>query len=106
MPEKTKEEYEKERAEAAKQLEALMHMNAPKNLGEGVTTGVGNIIQGAVGAAGVAVLLPTMGLAVGARQVCLCVGCACAEEACEVLTVRAGLGSFTAVFPEASRTHK
>ena len=38
--------------------EAILSTNAPKNLREGVAQGVSNIVGAAVGAAGVAVLLP------------------------------------------------
>lgn len=63
----TKEEQERERDEAKVQLEELLNTSRPKNLAQGVGGGVSNIVAGAVGAAGVAVLLPTIGLASGLR---------------------------------------
>ena len=65
MAKKSKEELQKEQEEAKKQVEALLNASKPKNLREGVGHGVSNILAGAVGGAGVAVLAPTMGLAVG-----------------------------------------
>jgi DnaJ domain len=64
---KTPEELKRERDEAKEQWDQIMSTSRPKNLGEGVSTGVSNVIAGAVGAAGVAVLLPTLGLVTGAR---------------------------------------
>lgn len=66
MP-KTEEEIAQERAKAQEQLESILSTSRPKNLGEGLATGVNNIVGGAVGAAGIAVLAPTMGLALGLR---------------------------------------
>jgi DnaJ-domain-containing protein 1 len=66
MP-KTKEELEKEQQEAKEKLDALLNQSKPKNLRQGVGNGVNNILAGAIGGAGVAVLAPTMGLAVGLR---------------------------------------
>lgn len=63
----TAEEQQREREEAKQQLENLLNTSRPKNLGEGVSGGLSNIVAGAVGAAGVAVLLPTIGLATGLR---------------------------------------
>jgi len=59
---------EKEREEASAQLESILSTSRPKNLQQGLGRGVGNIVAGAVGAAGVAVILPTAGLAMGMRQ--------------------------------------
>ena len=67
MHKKTDEELAAERAAAQEQLESILSTSRPKNLGEGLSTGVGNIVAGAVGAAGIAVLAPTLGLAVGLR---------------------------------------
>lgn len=36
--------------------------SAPKGIGQGITAGVGNIVGGAVGAAGIAVMAPTLGM--------------------------------------------
>jgi len=74
--EKTKEEQyadlKKQQAEAAQQLSEMLGSsggpNTPKNLGQGLTSGVSNIVGGAVGAVGIAVLAPTAGLAMGASQ--------------------------------------
>jgi len=70
--EKTKEEKEaelkKKQEEAAQQLNDMLSQSAPKNLGQGLTSGVSNIVGGAVGAVGIAVLAPTAGLAMGASQ--------------------------------------
>jgi curved DNA-binding protein CbpA len=68
MSKKTEEEIALEREKAKEQLEAILCTSRPKNLGEGVSTGLNNIISGAVGAAGVAVLAPTVGLAFGLRS--------------------------------------
>lgn len=65
MPEKSKEELKKEQEEAKKQIEGILAQSKPKNFREGAVHGVGNIVAGAVGGAGVVVLAPTMGLAVG-----------------------------------------
>jgi hypothetical protein len=67
MTKKSAAELEAERAAAQEQLEAILSTSRPKNLAEGVSSGVGNIVAGAVGAAGIAVLAPTLGLAVGLR---------------------------------------
>jgi len=67
MAKKSKEELEKEQKEAAEQLSQMMKTSKPKNLGQGLQRGVGNILAGAVGGVGIAVLAPTMGLAAGAR---------------------------------------
>jgi hypothetical protein len=68
MPEKTAIQLKKERDEATKQLQAVLDASRPKGLKQGVASGCGNIVQGAVGAAGFAVIGPTMGLAVGLKQ--------------------------------------
>jgi DnaJ-domain-containing protein 1 len=65
---KTKEQLEKEQAEAKEKLESLLSMNRPKNLTQGVSKGVNNIVGGAIGGVGVAVLAPTLGLGVGLKQ--------------------------------------
>lgn len=58
---------QKERDEAKVQLDQLLKQTRPKNLSEGVSGGCSTIVSGAVGGAGVAVLLPMMGLAAGVR---------------------------------------
>ena len=65
MTQKKKEELEAERAEAQKQLEQILSSSRPKNLGEGLSSGLSNIVAGAVGAAGVAVLGECYTLAYG-----------------------------------------
>lgn len=58
----------KQQEEATEQLESMLKQTNPKNLGQGITRGAGNIVGGAVGAVGIAVLAPTAGLAVGSRE--------------------------------------
>lgn len=65
---KSQEDLKREREQAAEQLAAILQARQPKGLKEGVVSGASNIVTGAVGAAGIAVLAPTMGLAVGLRQ--------------------------------------
>lgn len=66
---KAEEEKRKQEAEEAKQqLNDMLKQTAPKNLGQGLTTGVGNILGAAVGAAGIIVLVPTVGLAAGVKH--------------------------------------
>ena len=65
---KNEEELKREREQAAEQLAAILQARQPKGLKEGVVSGASNIVTGAVGAAGIAVLAPTMGLAVGLQQ--------------------------------------
>jgi len=67
-PAKKTEEQQKELDEAVKDLNAVIGKNRPKNVVDGTTAGVGNIVGGAVGAVGVVVLMPTLGLAVGTKQ--------------------------------------
>jgi len=67
-PSKTPEELKKEQEEAKAQLEAMFAPSRPKNLVQGVGTGVSNIVSGAVGGVGVAVLAPTAGLAMGMQN--------------------------------------
>ena len=58
----------KEQEAAAAELEAYLNKTRPKNLAEGVTSGVENVIQGAVGVVGSVVLTPVVGLAAGYKQ--------------------------------------
>lgn len=67
MP-KSPEELQKEQEEAKAQLESMFAQSKPKNLAQGVGSGVSNILAGAVGGAGVAVLAPTAGLAMGLQN--------------------------------------
>lgn len=65
----SKEELEQEHKEAKEHITSMLKMNKkPKNLQQGLMTGVNNIIAGAVGGLGVAVIAPTMGCAAGAKQ--------------------------------------
>jgi len=57
-----------EEIDAERKLNDLIDTTAPKGFGQGMKRGVGNILSGAVGAVGVAVLMPTLGLAAGYRQ--------------------------------------
>ena len=61
---KSPEEIEAEREQAKAQLEEIIKTSRPKNVQQGMTAGVGNILKGAVGGAGVAVLIPTVSLVV------------------------------------------
>ena len=65
---KTKTQQEKEAEEAAQQLNQILDQSRPKNAIQGTASGVNNILAGAVGGAGVAILAPTVGLAAGTRQ--------------------------------------
>jgi len=53
--------------EAKQQVETILDASRPKNLAQGVTSGVGNILVGAIGSVGCAVLLPTTGLIAGLK---------------------------------------
>jgi hypothetical protein len=53
--------------QAGTELENLLSSVRPKNLTEGVTTGVGNILDGVIGGVGILVLGPTAGLAMGCQ---------------------------------------
>lgn len=68
MQSKTTEEMTAEREEARKQLESILGPSRPKNLSEGVVSGISNVVAGAVGAAGIAVLAPMAGLAMGLQN--------------------------------------
>lgn len=65
---KSPEDLKKEQELAKAQLEAILNQTKPKNLREGLGSGVNNILTGAVGAAGVAVIAPTMGFAAGLKH--------------------------------------
>jgi len=67
-PAKTKEELEAEQQKAKEQLQAILDQSRPKHLGYGIASGVGNILGAAVGAVGIVVLAPTLGLGFGAKQ--------------------------------------
>ena len=48
-----------QQSQAGTELENLLTSVRPKNLTEGVTTGVGNILDGVIGGVGILVLGPT-----------------------------------------------
>jgi hypothetical protein len=58
---------QKEQQEALEQLNAMLNQTRPKNLGQGLTSGVSNIVGGALGAVGVVLVAPILGGAVGLR---------------------------------------
>ncbi|KAL3904430.1 MAG: hypothetical protein SGARI_004928, partial [Bacillariaceae sp.] len=58
------EEYDKAKAE----VETILGQHKPKHVGEGLSTGVGYILKGAVGAAGALVLCPTVGAGEGHKE--------------------------------------
>lgn len=61
------EQAKKDQQAAQEQINALLNQTRPKNLGEGLKSGVGNILGGALGAVGVAVVAPVAGGAMGLR---------------------------------------
>jgi hypothetical protein len=65
---KSSDDLAAERQKARDELDAILSKSRPKNLQQGMGRGVGNIVAGAVGAAGVAVMMPTLGLATGAKH--------------------------------------
>lgn len=58
------EEYHKAKTE----VEHILGVTKPKHLGQGLTSGVGYILRGAVGAAGAIVLCPTVGAGEGHKE--------------------------------------
>lgn len=65
---KSEDDLKQEREHAAEQLAAILQARRPKGLKEGVLSGASNIVTGAIGAAGIAVLAPTVGLSAGMSQ--------------------------------------
>ena len=65
---KSQDDLKKEQEEAKAKLDALLNQTKPKNLRQGLGTGVNNVIAGAVGGAGVAVIAPTLGFAAGLKN--------------------------------------
>lgn len=61
------EKKKKEQAEALEQLNGMLDQTRPKNFGQGLTSGVSNILGGALGAVGVVIVAPVLGGAVGLR---------------------------------------
>ena len=67
-PKPSKEELVAEQQAAKEQLQTILDTSRPKHLGYGISSGVSNIVAGAVGAVGVAILAPVVGTAMGAKQ--------------------------------------
>lgn len=66
MPAKFADEPDEEEEEAALQdIDILLAQSRPRHVGEGLVSGIGYIVAGAVGAAGIAVLSPQVGSAAG-----------------------------------------
>jgi hypothetical protein len=61
------EKKKKEQAEALEQLNGILDQSRPKNFGQGLTSGVSNILGGALGAVGVVIVAPVLGGAMGMR---------------------------------------
>jgi hypothetical protein len=53
---------------ASAEVEHILGATRPKHIGEGVTSGLGYIMRGAVGACGVAILMPTVAAAEGTKK--------------------------------------
>lgn len=64
--EKTKGGDDKMSQDAAKAM--LSDNDTPKNIYQGTTSGVSNVLMGAVGGVGVLVAAPTIGLVAGSKQ--------------------------------------
>lgn len=65
MPRSESERLRREQNEAQEHVEAILRQTRPKNFREGFFRGVNDIIAGALGAIGVAILAPAAGFAVG-----------------------------------------
>lgn len=59
----------REQEESAAELEAYLNKTRPRNLVEGVTTGLSNVLEGAIGGVGSVVLMPVVGMAGGYQSV-------------------------------------
>lgn len=68
MAEKTEVKLTKEQDEAHRKLDEMFAKSKPKNIVDGFGQGVNNIIGGAIGGVGIAVLAPTAGLATGLKK--------------------------------------
>lgn len=68
MVDKSEEQLKKEQEEAKKSLDELFSKSKPKNLADGLGKGVNNIVGGALGGVGIAVLAPTAGFANGLKR--------------------------------------
>jgi hypothetical protein len=62
---KTKEQLVKEQQQAQEELDQLLKSTKPKNFREGARRGLNNVVAGALGGVGVAVLAPTVGAGMG-----------------------------------------
>mmetsp|Transcript_7093 Transcript_7093/g.12831 ORF Transcript_7093/g.12831 Transcript_7093/m.12831 type:complete len:555 (-) Transcript_7093:96-1760(-) len=65
---KRQEDLKKQQAEAQEKLNTILDSSRPKHAGEGLASGFGNIVGGAVGAVGIIVLAPVVGTAVGGKN--------------------------------------
>lgn len=61
-------EKKREQEEAMAELEDYLNQTRPKNLMEGVQSGLGNVLDGALGAAGSLVLMPVVGVTRGYQK--------------------------------------
>jgi hypothetical protein len=62
------DEQKKQQQQAKAELDEIVSEARPKNLRQGLSRGVGNILGGCVGGVGVVVLAPVAGLAIGTKQ--------------------------------------
>ena len=65
---KSKEQLQKEQQEAKEALDEILKQSKPKNFREGARKGFNNVMAGALGGVGVAVLAPTVGLGIGMEK--------------------------------------
>ena len=61
-------DVEKEQEKAAQDLQALLNSTRPKNLVQGVSSGLNNVLLGAIGGIGALVLAPTVGMKLGVEK--------------------------------------
>jgi hypothetical protein len=59
---------EDEHNNASEEIEEMLGATRPKNLRQGLTSGLGYIVQGAVGAVGIALLMPGIGVEEGSKK--------------------------------------
>jgi hypothetical protein len=67
MTEDEMKKKKQEQQEALEQLNAMLAQTRPKNFGQGLSSGVSNIVGGALGAVGVVIVAPVLGGALGLR---------------------------------------
>lgn len=60
-------QQQNQQLQAGKEVEKILSSHRPKNVVQGATRGVGNILGGAIGGVGILVLSPTAGLAMGSQ---------------------------------------